>query len=303
MKIVVAGGTGFIGKQLVSQFVAAGDGVILLTRGGKIPDNWKDKVAVKIWDGKSSGEWESVVDGADIIINLCGESIASKRWDENQKKLLSLSRLDPTRALIRAIHSAQAKPRVLVNASAVGYYGVVDGEADESTSKGKGFLPDLCEGWEQTAWAAEKMGTRVVLLRTGIVLDKESGALQKMAIPFKYFLGGPLGSGKQWFPWVHVQDAIGLILFAIKNKNVAGALNACSPQPERMVDFCRILGKVLNRPSWLPVPEIFLKALLGEMAEMILGGQRAIPRKALNLGFKFRYPSLESALVNLLRDH
>jgi hypothetical protein len=195
------------------------------------------------------------------------------------------------------------KPKVFISASAVGYYGfdLTEDEKDESASRGQGFLAELCEEWESAALEAEALGIRVVLPRIGIVLEHGSGALGKMVPLFEWLLGGPVGSGRQWFPWVHVQDLVSLMIFALHRDTVRNAFNACSPNPVRMRDFCAVLGKVMKRPSWIPVPETLLKILVGEMAEMLLGGQRAVPKKMTVAGFVFRYPTLEAALISVLR--
>ncbi len=303
MRVVIAGGTGFIGKSLITQLLAAGDSVTLLTRSGRIAPEFKDKVSAQPWDGKTSGNWERVMNEADAVINLCGEGIANKRWSEKQKALLRASRIDSTRAIVRAIRSAEVKPKVLVNASAVGFYGwVAEDEVDEKYPQGKGFLAKLCADWEATAREVETLGLRLVLPRIGIVLGPEKGALQKMIPPFNFFLGGPLGSGQQWFPWVHVQDVVSLVIFSIKKDVLSGPVNACAPYPVRMSEFCKTLGRSLNRPSWIPVPSWVVKLLLGEMSEMILVGQRAVPRVALKNSFKFRYSFLESALIAILNS-
>lgn len=302
MKVVVAGGTGLVGTYLVQALVQSGHQVFLLSRGFK-----KNNLAINpqvetvVWDGRSVGAWGSCLEGADAVINLCGEGIADKRWSRQQKEKLRASRLDSTRVIVQAIEKCTLKPKVLVNASAVGFYGsVLEGEVDESHHRGHGFLADLCVEWEEAALQSMRHGVRVVLPRIGIVLEEKKGALAKMVPPFQWGIGGPLGSGKQWFPWVHIQDLVGMILFAIQRADVAGPFNACAPNPVRMKDFCASLGKVLDRPSWASVPGFVLYLLLGEMASMLLGGQRAVPKKILKAGFHFRYPVLESALLSTL---
>lgn len=303
MKIVIAGGTGFIGTRLIQALLPMGHQVVLLSRKElSAPSADSNQLQTVLWDGAAQGEWSQSLSGADAVVNLCGESIASKRWTSAQKEKLRSSRILPTRAIVQAIKQASIKPKTLINVSAVGFYGSVDeGEVDERYEKGDGFLADLCSEWEDAAVEARQAGVRVVLPRIGIVLEAGEGALAKMIPPFKWFIGGPLGSGKQWFPWVHIDDLIGMILFSIKNEEAAGPFNATAPHPARMRDFCRSLGKVLDRPSWAPVPGFVLRALLGEMADMLLGGQRAIPFRMLNWGFSFRYPILESALISILK--
>ncbi len=304
MKAVIAGGTGFVGTYLAQALVQSGYQVVLLSRGSKKVDlAYTAQVETVRWDGRSLGAWVSCLEGADAVINLCGEGIADKRWSCEQKEKLRASRLDSTRVIVQAIEKCALKPKVLVNASAVGFYGSVsEGEVDESHHRGHGFLADLCVEWEEAALQAMRHGVRVVLPRIGIVLEEKKGALAKMIPPFQWGIGGPLGSGKQWFPWVHIEDLVAMILFSLQRADVEGPFNACAPNPVRMKDFCVSLGKVLDRPSWAPVPGFVLRILLGEMASMLLGGQRAVPKKILKCGFHFRYPVLESSLVLLLEN-
>jgi uncharacterized protein (TIGR01777 family) len=244
------------------------------------------------------GPWVEKLEGADAVINLAGESIAAKRWTAAQKELIVNSRLDATKVLVDAIGRVSAKPSVLVNASAVGYYGNVEsGDVTEDHAKGTGFLADTCVRWEAEANRAKTLGGRVVIIRIGIVLEKGGGALSKMIPPFQMFLGGPLGSGRQWFPWVHREDVIGAILFALQNPNLSGPVNAVSPNPVTMKEFCKALGRAMHRPSSAPVPAFMVKLLLGEMSEMLLTGQRAVPKKLQDAGYRFRYPELDNALA------
>lgn len=301
MNIVLTGGTGFIGKALIPRLVEAGHRVCLLTRhSGKI--NWMNKryVTAAHWDGQHPGEWEKCIDGADAVINLAGESIANKRWSAMQKKHIIESRINATKAIVEAIRKAQNKPAVLINASAVGFYGNVEnGDVTESSPKGSGFLADTCDQWEREAHAAESLGIRVVILRFGIVLGEGGGALSKMILPFKMFIGGPLGSGRQWFPWVHREDVTGVINFSLSNENLSGVVNVTAPDPVDMNQFCAQLGKAMHRPSWAPVPAFALKLMLGEMSEMLLTGQKAVPKKLAETGYLFQYSSLEKALKGI----
>jgi uncharacterized protein (TIGR01777 family) len=303
MKIIIAGGSGLIGSALFKALVIQKHSIVLLSRN---PDRVRIPGTVQVvqWDSATVGEWAKDVDGADAIINLTGESIAVRRWTSAQKRKILSSRIDSTRAIVSAIEQATRKPSVLINASAVGYYGNVPEEVvEEDHPKGNGFLSDVCEQWEREALRARELGIRVVLVRTGIVLDKNGGALQKLLIPFKLFVGGPLGSGKQWFPWIHLQDEVSAILYAMQNEQIAGPVNLSAPEPVRMAEFCKVLGKILHRPSWLPMPEILLKLVLGEMAKPLLfDGQKAISKKLLDMGFKFQFPALESALTNILHQ-
>ncbi|MBI4971085.1 MAG: TIGR01777 family protein [Candidatus Omnitrophica bacterium] len=303
MNIVLAGGSGFVGKALVIKLVEEGYKIILLTRN---PEKlkWLNKnfVTAVAWDGKCVDEWAKYVDSADAVINLSGESIAAKRWSQPQKKKILESRINATRAIVDAIRSAGKKPPVFMNASAVGYYGNVEnGDVIESNTKGSGFLADVCEAWENEARAAESLGVRVVMFRLGVVLGEGGGALAKMIPSFKLFIGGPLGSGMQWFPWVHRDDVSRAICFALKNQKLSGPINMTAPEAVTMKQFCAVLGKSLNRPSWAPVPAFILKVLLGEMSEMFLTGQKAIPRKLVESGYQFSHPQLDEALHQIIK--
>lgn len=303
MKIVMTGATGFIGKPLVSKLSAAGHELVILTRNPALA-KWQStpKLQVLPWDSRTAGKWSSSVDGADAVIHLAGESIAGKRWTAEQKEVLIKSRVDSTRAVVQAILAAKKKPKVLISGSAVGFYGAVEqGDVTENAGRGEGFLSEVCEAWEKETDLLKNTGVRVVLLRTGIVLERGGGALEKMEPPFRIFAGGPLGSGKQWFPWIHRDDEIGLIEFALTNDKVSGPLNAVSPNPLTMADFCKALGRALHRPSWAPVPAFMLKILLGEMSEMLLTGQKAIPKAALDAGYSFKYQTADEALKAIFK--
>jgi uncharacterized protein (TIGR01777 family) len=253
------------------------------------------------WDGRNQGEWIRHVDGADAIINLSGQSLAGKRWSNNRKEQLLLSRTQPTTALVEAIGASEARPRVLINASAVGYYGNVPEEpVTEDHPPGADFLGKTCAAWEAAALRAEELGVRVVLLRSGIVLDKKGGALQRMLLPFRLFAGGSLGSGNQWFPWIHNEDEVRAILFALKRSSISGPVNLAAPEPATMREFTKAIGRVLHRPSLFRVPAFALRAALGEMAEIVLTGQKVIPEKLTRGGFEFRFPTLVGALEDLL---
>lgn len=299
MKLVIAGASGFIGSMLVQRLGQRGDVLELLSRKPR-SSTAAPNTKWLVWEPGKSGLWEKSIDGADGIVNLAGAGIADKRWTERQKEIIRSSRIDSTRALVRAIAKAKSKPQFLINASAVGYYGARGDETlTEESAPGKDFLAEVCVAWEAEAKKAHDQGVRVALLRTGIVLGKGKGALAKMVIPFKLFVGGPLGSGSQWMPWIHIEDEVGLILFLIDNAKAQGSFNATAPNPVTMEEFCKALGKVLNRPSWATVPESALTLLLGEMADMVLGGQRALPKAAETLGYKFKHPTITEALESL----
>lgn len=298
MKIILTGGSGFIGSRLVEKLASGGHEVIVLTRD---PASFKmakySTIKAKQWDGKTPGTWVSDVDGADAVMNFAGESIGGKRWTSKQKEKILNSRIDATRALVDAMKQAKKKPAVLVNASAVGYYGPIeDAEVTEEHPPGNDFLAHVCKRWEQEARAAEQLGVRVVLLRQGVVIDKGGGALEKMALPFKMFVGGPVGSGRQWFPWIHRDDAANIAIFAAENSTLAGPVNVVAPDIMRMKQFSKALGRAMHRPSLTPVPGFVLKVALGEMSEMLLTGQRVVPARLSAAGYSFLFPQLDRAL-------
>ncbi|MCS7028314.1 MAG: TIGR01777 family oxidoreductase [Bacteroidia bacterium] len=294
MKVVLAGCTGFIGKPLTEYLVQKGYDVVSLVRKNNpaLPSTVKQV----LWNGKDQGEWSKEIDGAHAVVNLSGAGIADKRWTDERKKLIVSSRVESTQAIKTAIENAIQKPKVWINASAVGYYGKLDNQiATEGSPAGNDFLADTCRMWEEATKGAEKY-TRLVILRIGVVLEKDGGALPKMAMPFKMFVGGHTGSGKQGFPWIHRDDVIGLIEFAIKNDKVEGVINATAPELLNNKEFCKVLAKVLKRPNLFPVPAFMLKMIFGEMSAMLLEGQLVKPLRAQEYGYTFKYPTAESAL-------
>jgi hypothetical protein len=299
MKLIITGATGFIGSVLVERLRKQSHSLVLLSRKPLSRQNTSREEWLT-WEPGIGGAWEQAIDGADGIINLAGEPIAAKRWTKAQKEKLRTSRIDTTRSLVNAVAKARVKPRFMISSSAVGYYGSRGDETlTEESPPGNDFLSRLCVEWEDEARKAEGHGVRLALLRTGIVLGKGKGALAKMVPPFKMFLGGRLGSGKQWMPWIHIDDEVGLIQFLIETEKARGAFNATAPNPVTMSEFSSALGKALNRPAWAPVPASVLTLLLGEMAEMLLAGQRALPAAAEQLGFRFKYKNVANALASL----
>src|SRR5919106_2956653 len=299
MKVVIAGGSGFIGSMLVQRLCERGDSLTLLSRK-PAPSRGTSSMRWQAWQPGVPGAWEAEIDGADGVVNLAGEGIAAKRWTERQKELIRSSRIDTTCAIVGAMAKAKAKPKFLINASAVGYYGACGDEMlTEKSTPGTDYLAQVCVSWEREARKAQDYGVRVVLLRTGIVLGKNKGALAKMVKPFQFFVGGPLGSGQQWMPWIHIEDEVNLILFLAENENSRGPFNATAPNPVKMEEFCKALAKVLKRPSWASVPASVLTLVLGEMADMLLAGQRALPEAARKLGYNFKYSIITEALESL----
>lgn len=312
MKIVITGGSGFIGSTLTRSLLARGGEVAIVSRdvergkrelggsrsGTETARQALESGALRVisWDDLATG-----VDGADAVINLAGASIFGARWSESQKKRIVDSRLKAGEAVMEALGKAERKPAVLVQGSAVGYYGLGREPVDESTPPGEGFLADTARQWEDSTKDAEAMGVRRVIVRTGVVLGRDGGALEQFVRPFKFFAGGVIGSGKQWLSWVHMDDEVGAIEFLLDREDLSGPFNLCAPEPENMTDFVRTLGRVLKRPAWLPVPEFAIKAALGEMGEeLILSGQRVLPKRLQESGYTFRFPKLRKALEDLL---
>ena len=301
MKVFMTGGTGFVGTYLTRKLIAEGHKVTILT-----PSQMGTELKITgltYLDGNPTikGKWQDAVGEHDVIINLAGASIFS-RWTPEQKKILRESRIETTRNLVSAL-PADAGRITLFSTSAVGYYGFhEDEELTENMPAGDDFLAKLAYDWEKEALNAQAKGTLVVITRFGIVLGKNGGALGQMIPLFKFFLGGPLGSGKQWFSWVHMEDLAQAFIFLLKHPEIKGAVNICSPTPVRNTDLGRAIGKVLHRPSFMPAPGFMIKLILGEFGSVLLKGQRVIPRRLLDAGFKFKYPDIEEALKGIILD-
>jgi uncharacterized protein (TIGR01777 family) len=302
MRIVLFGGSGFLGRYLIRRLAESGHEITLISRR---PDVVQKKVhnavTVKPWTPLEN--LPSILDGKDAVVNLAGESIGSARWTAIRKQAMLSSRVDTTKIVVEAVGKTTRKPSVLLNASAVGYYGnVPDREVTETHPPGDDFLADLCVHWEAEAIKAEKYGVRVVMPRTGIVLARDGGALQRMLLPFRLFVGGPLGSGRQWFPWIHIDDEINAMVFALENSAIAGPVNLTAPESVTMKQFCSALGKAMHRPSWARVPSFVLRIVLGEMADaLVLGGQKAVPKKLMESGFEFKFGRLQDALKSIVQ--
>jgi uncharacterized protein (TIGR01777 family) len=305
MKVAVTGATGFVGSHLVQKLQAQGHDVLALVRSlevaqRKLPKSENPQLTLVTYTPKQAGEWQSALSGCDGVVNLAGEPLAAERWTPERKQEIVESRQLGTRRLVEAIAAAEPRPTVLVSASAIGYYGFSETASfDETSPAGTDFLAQVCQAWETEAMAAKELGVRLVILRLGIVLGM-GGAIAKMLPPFMVFAGGPIGSGRQWFSWVHIDDVVNLIIQALTHSQFEGVLNATAPQPLHMGEFCQTLGKVLNRPSWMPVPGLVLEMLLGEAAQVVLEGQQVLPKRTQEIGFEFTYPSAEPALRQFL---
>jgi len=298
-RVLVAGGSGFIGRALVARLLERKDEVTVLTRGDP---GLRDGAHYQHWDpGDRSAP--AVIEEQDSIVNLAGEQAVGVRYTERTKDRILKSRVDSTAWLVRAIERAKHKPRVFVASSAIGYYGsgLETTRVDESASAGNDFLALVCVAWEGAAGRAESFGVRVVRARTGIVLSEQGGPLASLLGPFKWFVGGPIGSGKQGFSWIHLDDEVAALLHCIDHESLSGAVNLCAPEPVSNAELSRLVGEMLHRPSFFRAPGFALKALFGEGAEPLLGGQWGEPRALLQAGFAFRYADVRSALRAVLR--
>jgi uncharacterized protein (TIGR01777 family) len=304
MKIAITGATGFVGSRLVVKLHDCGDTILILTRNLAktqriYPKSIYPKIEIVPYVATESGDWQKEISGCDAVINLAGEPI-SERWTSEAKQAIVASREIGTEKIVEAIALASQKPKVLINSSAIGYYGTSETASfDENSPSGSDFLAEVCKKWEAAAQKVQDFGTRLVILRTGIVLGN-GGALAKMIPPFKLFAGGPIGSGRQWFSWIHRDDLINLIIYCLDRREISGTFNATAPNPVRMKEFCQVLGEVMKRPSWLPVPDFALEILLGEGAKIVLEGQEVLPKATQAIGFDYRYPNLEEALEEIV---
>jgi hypothetical protein len=257
-------------------------------------------VEVVAYTPLASGDWQGAIDGCDGVVNLAGAPIAESRWTVERKQEILDSRQTGTRKIVEAIATATPQPGVLVNSSAIGYYGTSETAAfDETSAAGTDFLAQVCQAWEAEAQKVKDSGTRLVILRTGIVLGN-GGAIAKMLLPFRLFAGGPLGNGHQWFSWIHREDMVNLILKALTDPSMEGVFNATAPNPVRMTELSQTLGEVINRPSWLPVPGFALEVMLGDAAQVVLQGQQVLPKRTLEAGFNYQYPQVKQALSEFL---
>jgi hypothetical protein len=305
MKVAITGATGFVGSLLVQQLHGKGHKIVVLTRNTAFaqkvfPSEAFPNVEIVAYTPNTSGSWQSVIASCDGVVNLAGEPIGEGRWTPERKQEILNSRKLGTQKIVEAIANANPKPTVLINASAIGYYGTSEtANFDETSQSGNDFLAQVCQAWEAEATKVKDAGVRLVILRFGIVLGN-GGALGKMIPPFKLFAGGPIGSGRQWFSWIHVDDLVNLIMQALTKSEIEGVYNATAPNPVRMADLSQTLGQVMNRPSWLPVPAFAIEALLGDGAIVVLEGQQVVPKRTVETGFEYKYPNLQSALRQIL---
>lgn len=305
MKVAVTGATGFVGSRLVEKLNAGGDRVLVLTRNSQqaqkqFPASTFTNVEIVEYNPTESGTWQGAIAGCDGVVNLAGEPLAEHRWTPAIEQKILQSRRLGTQKLVEAIAHANPKPQVLVSASAIGYYGTSETATfEENSPPGNDFLAKVCQAWETEAKKVEAAGVRLVILRIGIVVGK-GGAIAKMLTPFQLFMGGRIGTGNQWFSWIHREDLVNLILEALKRPNLTGIYNATAPNPVRMNQLCHTLGEILHRPSWLPVPGFALELLLGDGAKVVLEGQQVLPKATQAIGFEYQYPTIKPALESVV---
>ncbi len=307
MRVVITGGTGLIGRELGKSLSADGHEVILLSRSPGNAINLPPGVRAIYWDARTAEGWGELVDGAGAVVNLAGETIGGNglldvRWTPGRKRRIAESRINAGRAVTEAIRAVEKKPGVLIQMSGVGYYGTHEDERQitESVPAGKDFLANVCVAWEDSTKSVERMGVRRVITRTAPVLSRRGGPLPRQMIPFRFFVGGPIGSGKQWYPWIHMTDLVRAIRFLIDTEEAKGAFNVCAPQTVTNAEFSRALGKAMHRPSFLPLPAFAFKLAFGEASTVLLEGQRVIPARLQETGFTFTFPTVESALEDLI---
>lgn len=301
MKVMITGATGFIGRQLIKALNERGHEIVILTRN---PDSARFRIPVHCetvtWDPSRGSLPSSVLKEVDAVINLAGENIADGRWSAKRKRELIQSRVHSVRRLIDAMTYMDLKPQSFISASAIGFYGDRGEEfLDEKDTRGHGFLSDVCHSWEDEILKARDLGIRTVAYRIGMVLGHDGGALDKILPPFKLGVGGKLGNGSQWMSWIHINDLVDMLIHAVENSSFEGIYNAVSPNPVRNIEFTKILGNVLRRPTMFPVPKFVLKCALGELSELLLGGQRVKSEKIADTGFEFKYPSIQEALQEI----
>lgn len=301
MRVLVAGGTGFIGSALVQALRGDGHAVTILTRSpekARLPDG----VRAAGWDARSAAGWGHLMEETDAVVNLVGENLGGGLWTAKRKQRIRDSRVNAGIAISEAIQAANHRPAVLVQSSGIGYYGFSgDTFVDENSPAGSDFLAQVSVAWEDSTRAVEDLGVRRVVTRNSLVLHGSEGIFPLVLLPFRLFVGGPVGSGRQWFPWIHLDDAVQAILFLLKNDAASGVYNFCAPDPVTNARLGKTIARVMRRPYYLPVPAFAMKAVLGELSTLVLEGQRAVPARLQELGYIFRFPTLEGALLDLLR--
>jgi uncharacterized protein (TIGR01777 family) len=306
MRTIITGGTGLIGRALAKSLTSDGHEVIILSRAPERATNLPDGARAERWDARTADGWGALVDGANAIVNLAGESLAGEgffpsRWTPERRRRILESRVNAGQAVVQAVQSASQKPDVVIQASAIGYYGPHDEEElTEESPPGDDFLAKVVIDWEAATEPVASMSVRHVPIRTGLLLDKNEGALPRLLLPFRLFAGGPMGNGRQWNSWIHITDLVRAIRFLIENEDARGPFNLTAPNPVTNAQLGRTIGRVMRRPYYMPVPGPALRAAFGEVTTVVLDGQRVLPRKLTGLGFEFKFPQAEDALRNIL---
>jgi len=302
MRVFLTGATGFVGQRLAARLLGRGDEIVVLTRNASHAGKALHDQAVLVeGDPTTEGKWMSVIDGCDAVVNLAGEAVFGKRWSDDQKEKLRTSRVFTTENIVKAVAQASNKPKVMVSASSIGYYGSNENDTlTESSPPGSDLLANISQEWEQAAHKVEQEGIRLAIIRIGIVLHPSGGALARMVKPFKLGLGGIIGTGEQWVSWIHMEDLINLFILLLDDERGSGVFNGTAPQPIHNRSFCEALAQALNKPCGLKIPEMALKASLGEVAKTLAEGQRVIPSRTKEIEFSFQFPTITSALMNLV---
>jgi len=306
MKILITGGTGLIGTKLVTALADRGHEIVVLSRSPEKQQAFPSTVQVAGWDARTPQGWSEHLNGSDVVINLAGENLAGEgffptRWNAERRTRIIESRVQAGAALSAAIAQAEQRPALLIQASAIGYYGPRDDQAvNENSQPGNDFLAQTCVQWEAATQTVESQGVRRAIARIGVVLTPEGGALKRLLLPFKLFAGGPFGSGQQWYSWIHIDDLIQALVFLTEHPTANGVFNLVSPNPLTNRDFSKALGRAMGRPSWLPVPGFAMRLAFGEVATVVLDGQRVLPQHLEQLGFRFNFAQAEPAFRDLL---
>jgi uncharacterized protein len=302
MRVLIPGGSGLLGRALAAELAADGHEVVLLSRTPGRVGGLPEGVRAVRWDGRTADGWGYLADGSAAIINLAGESIAGGRWTTERRTAIVKSRTNAGAAVVEAVKGATVKPKLVIQISGVGYYGPHGSEQLTETDKpGNDFGAQVCVQWEAATAPVEAFGVRRAVIRTGVVLSRDALALRRLALPYRFFVGGPLGSGRQWFSWIHIADYIAGVRFLMAHPEANATFNLSAPGPLTNAEFGKALGKAMGRPSWIPVPAFAMRLLFGEMSSVLLDGQRVIPRRLLDQGFRFRFPDAGSALRDLLK--
>jgi uncharacterized protein (TIGR01777 family) len=302
MRVVIPGGSGMLGRRLAADLAGDSYEVILLSRAPERVGGLPSGVKVERWDGRTADGWGHLADGSAAIINLAGESLAGGRWTDARKRKVVQSRTNAGAAVVEAVKAATAKPALVIQVSGVGYYGAHgEEELTEGDEPGGDFGAKVCVQWEAASAPVEAFGVRRAVIRTGVVLAPEAIALQRLMLPYRFFVGGRLGNGRQWFSWIHIADYVAGVRFLMDRADASGIFNLSAPEPLTNADLGKALGRAMGRPSWMPIPAAAMRLLFGEMSSVLLDGQRVIPGRLTEMDFRFRFPDVESALKDLVR--